>query len=128
MMITSVSHPDNTAKHLYGNALEALIGAIYLDRGFSKAKRFFRKRMVQKHIDLRKLAEKDSDYKSQIIEWAQKNKLEIDFESNEVGKDKIPQFISKLMHNGELLGTGMGQSKKDAEQQAAKIALKEISN
>jgi ribonuclease III len=128
MMTSSVSHPENAAKHLYGNVLEALIGAIYLDRGFKKAKRFFKKKMVQKHIDLSRLAEKDSDYKSQIIEWAQKNKHEIVFESNEEGKDKIPHFISKLMHKGELLGTGRGQSKKDAEQQAAKIALKGISN
>ncbi len=128
MMTTSSSHPANVAKHLYGNALEALIGAIYLDRGFKKAKRFFRKKMVQKHIDLSRLAEKDSDYKSQIIEWAQKNKQEIVFESIEEGKGKIPQFISRLIHNDELLGTGRGQSKKDAEQQAAKIALKGISN
>lgn len=127
MMISSTSHPANTAKHLYGNALEALIGAIYLDRGFSKAKIFFRKRMVQKHIDLSKLAEKDSDYKSQIIEWAQKNKQDVVFESTEEGKDIIPQFLSKLRHGDDLLGTGRGQSKKEAEQQASRNALKSIS-
>jgi len=127
-MITSASHPANTAKHLYGNALEALIGAIYIDRGFSIAKKFFRKRMVQKHIDLSKLADKDSDYKSQIIEWAQKNKQDIVFESlEESGKGRVPQFISNLMLEEEVLGTGKGQSKKEAEQQAAKIALKGIS-
>jgi len=128
MMITSVSHPANTAKHLYGNALEALIGAIYLDRGFSMAMKFFTKRMVDQYIDLGKLAAKDSDYKSQVIEWAQKNKKDIVFKSSEEGKDKIPQFISNLMLDEEVLGTGRGQSKKDAEQQAAKNALKDISN
>jgi ribonuclease-3 len=84
--------------------------------------------MVKKHIDLSKLAEKDSDYKSQIIEWAQKNKQDIVFESlEEGGKGRIPQFVSNLMLKEELLGTGKGQSKKEAEQQAAKIALKGIS-
>ena len=83
--------------------------------------------MVQKYIDLGKLAEKDSDYKSQIIEWAQKNKKNVVFESSEEGKAKIPHFISNLMLEEEVLGTGRGLSKKDAEQQAAKIALKDIS-
>ncbi len=129
MMITSSSHPENTSRHLYGNALEALIGAIYLDRGFPKAKKFFRKRMVKRHIDLSKLAEKDSDYKSQIIEWAQKNKQDIVFKSFEEGKDKdkVPVFMSNLMLNEELLGSGRGNSKKEAEQQAAKVALNSIS-
>ncbi len=126
MMITS---HGNLSNRLYGNALEALIGAIYLDRGFSKARVFFRKRMVDRHIDLSKLAKKDSDYKSQVIEWAQKNKQEIIFESVQEGKDdkKIPMFVSRLRINEEILGTGRGFTKKEAEQQAAKIALEGIS-
>jgi len=129
MMITSHGNSLNTSVHLYGNALEALIGAVYLDRGFSKAKVFFKKRMVDKHIDLSKLAMRDSDYKSQVIEWAQKNKQDIIFESVQEGKDdkKIPLFVSRLIVNEELLGTGHGFSKKEAEQQAAKIALESIS-
>ncbi len=129
MMITSHGNSSNNSTHLYGNALEALIGAIYLDRGFLKVKVFFKKRMINRHIDLSKLANKDSDYKSQIIEWAQKNKHEIVFESIEEGKDekKIPLFVSNLKVNQEILGTGHGFTKKEAEQQAAKIALEDIS-
>ncbi|MFC2129715.1 ribonuclease III [Bacteroidota bacterium] len=129
MMITSNAHPANVSKHLYGNALEALIGAIYLDRGFSMAKVFFRKKMVKRHIDLSKLAIKDSDYKSQIIEWAQKNRHDIVFESTEEeSKGKIPLFVSHLKLDEKVLGTGRGSSKKEAEQQAAKIALEGISD
>lgn len=128
MLITSDLYSVNAAKHVYGNALEALIGAIYLDRGFPKAKKFFRKKMVETYIDLSKLLAKDSDYKSQVIEWAQKNKKDLVFESSEEGKDKVPRFISSLKVENELFGTGRGQSKKEAEQQAAKSALKDISN
>lgn len=130
MMITSHANPSNNSNHLYGNALEALIGAIYIDRGFSKAKVFIKRRIIDRHIDLSNLAMKDSDYKSQIIEWAQKNKKEIIFESVEEGKDsnKEPLFVSDLKIDNETLGTGHGNSKKEAEQQAAKVALKGISN
>ncbi len=118
----------NKSKHLYGNALEALIGAIYLDRGYGAARKFFVKKMVKKHIDLVQLVAKDPDYKSRIIEWAQKNRLEIVFESNEehLSTSQSPSFISTIILRGEKKGTGRGTSKKEAEQQAAKEALSSI--
>jgi ribonuclease-3 len=125
MMISSHPHPANRSKHLYGNALEALIGAIYLDRGYRKALRFFKNRMLKKHLDLALLAKKDSDYKSQLIEWAQKNKEDILFDSVEVSKTKnIPEFSSVVCLNDREIGRGQGGSKKEAEQQASKVALK----
>ena len=85
--------------------------------------------MVKKHIDLSKLSMKDSDYKSQVIEWAQKNKKEVSFVSSEEKTNDInPIFVSHLKLNDKVLGIGHGSSKKEAEQQAAKIALQTISN
>ncbi len=116
------------SKHIYGNALEAFIGAIYLDRGYRAAKKFFEKKIMNKHIDLVQLVQKDSDYKSKIIEWTQKNRVEIAFESKEehASRSKSPSFVSNILLNEEEKGTGRGDSKKEAEQQAAKVALKNI--
>ena len=95
-MIPSGVLPGNKSKHLYGNALEALIGAIYLDRGYRTARRFFIRKIMQKHIDLVQLVKKDPDYKSRIIEWAQKNRVEVLFENKEeyTSKQKTPTFLS----------------------------------
>jgi len=116
------------SKHIYGNALEALVGAIYLDRGYRSAKKFFERKILNRHIDLVRIAQKDPDYKSRIIEWTQKNRVEITFESKEEHQAgiKSPSFISIILLNGEEKGTGRGDSKKEAEQQAAKVALKNI--
>ena len=128
MMITSHPHPANASKHLYGNALEALIGAIYLDRGYNRAMWFFKHRMLKKHIDLEKLAVKDSDYKSQLIEWSQKQKTDVKFTSKEQGPDNgQPQFSAVVKLNKKIIGRGTGDSKKEAEQQAARQGLKLIS-
>ena len=127
-LISAGINAGTSSKHMYGNALEALIGAIYLDRGFRAASRFFEKKVLKKHMDLVQLAKKDPDYKSRIIEWTQKNRVEITFESKEEhlpGK-KAPSFVSVIHLNEEEKGTGRGESKKEAEQQAAKAALKKI--
>ena len=128
-LLSSQPHIVNASKHLYGNALEALIGAIYLDRGYRGAARFFDRRMVRKHIDLISLEIRDSDYKSQLIEWAQKNKKEVLFFSHEEYNiaAKVPAFQSVVQVEQIECGTGSGDSKKEAEQQAARAALKGIS-
>ena len=120
--------PENQAKHLYGNILEALVGAIYLDRGYRAARRFFIRRIMQKHIDLLQLVKKDPDYKSRVIEWAQKNRIEVVFATREAhsGTGRNPLFISNIQLNGKTGGTGRGCSKKEAEQLAAKEAIRSI--
>ncbi len=124
-MIRSGLLPGNKSKHLYGNALEALVGAIYLDRGYRYARRFFLKKILEKHIDLALLVNKDPDYKSRIIEWAQKERIEVIFESLEeyTSAQKSPSFISTISLNGDKKGIGRGSSKKEAEQGAAKEAM-----
>ncbi|TFH27522.1 MAG: ribonuclease III [Bacteroidia bacterium] len=127
-MIDPAFSPVNSSKHIYGNALEALVGAIYLDRGYKTSRKFLEKKILKKHIDLVQLVQKDPDHKSRIIEWAQKNRVEIIFESKEEHQSgvKSPSFVSSINLNNEKKGTGRGGSKKEAEQQAAKVALKSI--
>lgn len=125
--INSEISPGNNSKHMYGNALEALIGAIYLDRGYGAARKFFERKVLRKHMDLVELTRKDPDYKSRIIEWTQKNRVEITFESKEEHlPGRGPSFVSVIRLNDQEKGTGRGDSKKEAEQQAAKVALKNI--
>jgi len=116
------------SKHLYGNALEALVGAIYLDKGYRKTRRFFDRKIMKKHVDLTQLVKKDPDYKSRIIEWSQKKRVEIIFSTREEHPSdrKAPSFISHVLIDGSNQGKGHGGSKKEAEQQAAKAALKNI--
>lgn len=125
LMIRSGILPGNKSKHIYGNALEALVGAIYLDRGYRRARLFFLNKILEKHIDLTLLVNKDPDYKSRIIEWAQKNRIVIVFESLEEHSSgqKFPSFISTISLNGENKGTGRGSAKKEAEQRAAREAM-----
>ena len=127
-MVAPSASPGHKSKHLYGNVLEALIGAIYLDRGYGTTKRFVVRKILNKHIDLLQLVNKDPDYKSRIIEWAQKNRVEIVFESIEehATGGKLPSFISTIFLKEEPKGTGRGGSKKEAEQQAAKEAVETI--
>jgi ribonuclease-3 len=111
-------------KSLYGDALEALIGALYLDKGFKKTKEVVLERIIYNHINLTKLQDTESDFKSRIIEWGQKNKKDVSFSSFEEQSDNNTIFVSHLIIVDEIVGRGMGSSKKEAEQNAAQQALK----
>lgn len=112
-------------KHIYGDALEALIGAIYLDKGFGETSSWVKKYLFKKHIDLNEVLATETDYKSRMIEWSQKHKTSIQFECIEIGQAgaKLPLFEAKLSISGKLMGTGLGHSKKEAEQNASLVAL-----
>jgi ribonuclease-3 len=127
-MLVSRTNADQPKINLLGNALEALIGAIYQDKGYIRAKRYVIKKVLNKYIDLEKLSIKESDFKSRIIEWAQKNKQEINFLSLEDSGEgsNVPRYTATLILEEKEMGTGTGHSKKEAEQKAAEQALRNL--
>ncbi len=118
----------STKKHIYGNALEAFIGAIYLDKGFSRSKQFIIEKILGNYLDLDQLVDEDSDFKSRIIQWGQKNKKQVSFENQELTGDGTPQpvFLAKIHITDLLAGEGTGATKKEAQQHAARQALENL--
>lgn len=116
--------------NMLGNALEALIGAIYLDQGFDACYRFIDDILIKKHIDIDKISETEVNFKSNLIEWGQKNRLPISFEIIESFQDEqsnpVFQTAAVLVETGEHIGIGIGYSKKESQQNAAQMAMKKI--
>ncbi|SHI31419.1 ribonuclease-3 [Tangfeifania diversioriginum] len=117
--------------HIYGDALEALIGAIYLDKGYLDAKYFVTKKILSQFVNLNEIEQKDSNFKSQLIEWCQKNKKEVVFETTEEeakNKSKPALFVAVAKVNNKVFGKGTGTSKKEAQQNAAHETLNKLKN
>lgn len=126
---------SNTTKtvdksHIYGDALEALIGAIYLDKDYQSAKFFVTKKILSQFVNLNEVEQSDLNYKSQLIEWSQKNKKEISFETTEElqSNTKQPKFKAVVKIDDKKIGSGKGTSKKEAHQKAAKEALEKLND
>jgi len=124
---------SNTTKkidksHIYGDALEALIGAIYLDRDYQAAKFFVTKRILSQFVDLHEIEHEDSNFKSQLIEWSQKTKRELEFETTEETDENLkqPKFKAVVKIDNKEVGRGTGSSKKEAHQNAARETLEKI--
>lgn len=113
----------NSHKSLYGNALEALVGAIYIDRGFVFASDFIKNKLLQPHFDLEEIINTTKNYKSKLIEWSQKNTKTPSFDHIEtIDKGHFKEFIIQVLIDQEPIAKGHGLSKKKAEQDAAREA------
>ena len=110
-----------TQKHLFGDAFEAMMGAIYLDQGYNFANRLLINNIYSKRISLEEVDETETDFKSRLIEWCQKNHHTIEFRTaqDSSGSAARPTFHSTVYIGGIAAGYGVGDSKKQAEQQAA---------
>jgi ribonuclease-3 len=118
---------NSSSVRIYEDAFEALIGAMYLDKGIECTKKFIAQRIMIQHIDLNKLKSVELNHKSKLIEWSQKKKIIIDIDTDyESADSKV--FISYIRLNNEVIGKGRAFSKKEAEQIASKVAFEYISN
>jgi ribonuclease-3 len=114
--------------YMGGNAFEALVGAIYLDRGYAYCKYFMEHRIIGQYIDLNRVSRKEVNFKSKLIEWSQKNKVELIFEliSQAVDEFNSPTFETEVVIEGIRTCKGKGYSKKESQQEAAHGVLNKI--
>ena len=98
------SADTSRSQSIFGDAFEALIGAIYLDKGYNECKTFIIDRVVKDYIDLKQLINTESNYKSKLIEWTQQHKLPYEFKITFQEADQAKEFLCQLYVSGELVG------------------------
>jgi ribonuclease III len=126
-MVTKNNEQNRTGSSLGGDALEALVGAIFIDRGFPAAEKFILDRMIDNFVDLESLLIEDANFKSRMIEWCQKEKKKFVFVPvNETIDGHRPTFTINVTIDGEVAGQGVDRTKKLAEQAAAKQACEKL--
>lgn len=113
---TRMSHTN-----IGGNAFEALMGAIYLDRGFKTCQWFINNRVIGQYVDLDNVAQKEVNFKSKLLEWSQKNRININFKDTACDGEK--GFRTVISIEGITIARGSGRSKKESQQEASKEAL-----
>ena len=120
------AHTHNS--HIDGNAFEALVGAIYLDKGYAACKKFVEKRMLRHMVNLEKVAYDEVNFKSKLLEWCQKNHVELSFDMDKSKNDADGNHL--FCHTAVIQGvrgcSGEGYSKKESQQEAAKLTLQKL--
>lgn len=125
--VTACGLPQQHNSYIYGNAFEALIGAIYIDKGYKQCRRFLLDRVFPRIVDMESVVKKDKNYKSRLIEWSQKQHKSVEFRlvGEEMRRDGA-YFSTELFVEGELFGAGEGFSKRESQQKAARQALEKL--
>ena len=110
--------------NIHGNVFEALVGAIYLDRGYKYCAKFIDDRVIEPYVDIEQLEGKVISYKSLLIEWCQKQKKDFKYNIYEdTGNDPLKHFAVKFSINGKVMAKARATSKKKAEEKASKRAF-----
>ncbi len=124
LLFTRSLDKDQT-HHILGDFFEAFIGAVYLDKGYKRTRKFIIDRILEALVDLDEMKRRDTNYKSLLIEWAQKHKNPVRFETACINNTNAhnPEFETRVLLDEQKLGKGKGRSKKEAEQNAAREAL-----
>ena len=127
-LIMSAGHSTSHNSYMNGNAFEALVGAIYLDRGYGACMRFMEKRILAHLINIDKVAYKEVNFKSKLLEWSQKNRVKMEFRELEQSRDdnNSPVFTCQVFIEGLEGCTGTGYSKKESQQNASKETLQRL--
>ena len=127
-LLVSASHSTSHNSYVEGNAFEALVGAIYLDRGYEDCLAFFENQILGKYIDIDKVAFKEVNFKSKLLEWSQKNRVRMEFKmlKQKTDENGSPIFSFQVMLEGVEGEKGSGYSKKEAQQQASKDTLQRL--
>lgn len=109
--------------NIYGNVFEALVGAIYLDKGYPACEKFINERVIEPYVDIGQLEGKVISYKSLLIEWCQKKKKSFNYNVYEdTGNDELRHFAVKLSIDDKIMAKARATSKKKAEEKASKRA------
>jgi ribonuclease-3 len=126
-LINASTDNNNVYRSMKGDAFEALIGAIYLDKGYNFTRQVIIEKIIKQHFDLQDLENNNTNYKSRIIEWSQREKRTVEFVIvNEVGHGYNKQYVVDVLVDKISLGKGRDYSIKGAEQDAAMKALLQI--
>ena len=127
-LLISAGHSTSHNSYVEGNAFEALVGAIYLDRGYDACLDFFENRVLGKYVNLDKVAFKEVNFKSKLLEWSQKNRVRMEFQMLKQHQDEkgSPVFSFQVVLEGIAGERGTGYSKKEAQQLAAKDTLQRL--
>ncbi len=127
-LIKYTTRQSSHNSYMCGNAFEALIGAIYLDRGYRACKKFMEERIINQYLNLERISRKEVNFKSKLIEWSQKNKFCVEFNLIEqsLDSDQNPIFETQITVENIPAGTGKGYSKKESQQEAAHATLTKI--